>query len=99
MFEDSTLPMKKIRENLNQNNSTDWIRRKQNILIYLDKIITYISEKHEPYNPSLAYRNNKKRVQEEEEEDNVTREIELAEHGNYDRANSPAPLYDPSNDY
>jgi hypothetical protein len=98
MFED-TLYMKTIRDQLKEPNKiTDsekkeefWIRQKQNILIYLENILTYYSEEHELYKPSLVYKTNKEISKYENELDL----IEEAEGGSYIDSNSPTPIFDP----
>lgn len=101
MFSDDNIPMKKIKERLNDvyksnNEKGDyWIRRKQNVLIYLIGILNFYSENHNLYEKTLIYENNMKHDEiEKKDEDNYLIE-ELAEGGGYDDANSSAPIWDP----
>jgi hypothetical protein len=97
MFDDSTIPMKKIRERLQElfRSDVDWIRRKQNILVYLSKILIYYSEEHEIYNPSTAYRKIQKETAFQEDEDEKDIIIEYAEGGGYNGTNTKEAFYDP----
>lgn len=101
MFEDTVISMKKIRERLNDAYKSDnersdqWIRRKQNILVYLTVILNYYSEEHSVYNPSVAYKNNKHQIEDDEQDEENYLVNELAEGGGYNDANSSHPFYDP----
>ncbi len=101
MFEDSSLPMKTIRDNLNINVKAEsetkdvWRHRKENVLIYLIAILQYFSEDHQKYKPSKAYEVSKRKNKEEEKIQEANLIHEYGEGGGYDDSKSPAPEYDP----
>jgi hypothetical protein len=73
LFDDDSLYIKNIKNILNKTIKADneeiWIRRKQNILVYLEIILNYKSTDHEIYEYQFDQNNDHEEEEEEDEEE------------------------------